>query len=214
MLNDESICNFDKIAFIVKKKCPATSASRDVLFHTLSHFVWTKFLLGGNTGEIILWTRAQSEEKHFVHVTDQRVDTAWSSIENFAQITYANYLCCDECITTQPIADFSQCFDVLIASFTSDAKSGAKFSFMETCCVSILKYTRQYFFHPGFQPHLCTYGTEETADDAMAPLLESMGKWTTWSQVDLFLFLPLPGTGKCLLPPCNSRELRIVELTE
>ena len=50
------------------------------------HFVWTKVLLDGNVGEIILWTRAQSKENNFSHVTDQLVDTARSSIDNFAQI--------------------------------------------------------------------------------------------------------------------------------
>ena len=67
---------------------------------------------------------------------NQRVNTMWSSVNKFAQIIEANFLCRDECVTTQSITDFGHRFGVLVTRFTSNAQSSAKFPFMDTCCVS------------------------------------------------------------------------------
>ena len=40
-------------------------------------------------------------KNHSPHVVDQRVDTTWSSVNNFAQIIEANCLCRDECFTNK-----------------------------------------------------------------------------------------------------------------
>ena len=79
--------------------------SRDVLFHALSTLSGQRSSRTAILVKSFFWTRAPSGESHSSHVTDQRVDTAWSSINNIAQIILANFLCCDECITTQSIAD-------------------------------------------------------------------------------------------------------------
>ena len=89
------------------------------------HHVWTRVLLDDNTvllddntAGIILWIRAQSKENHFKHVVAQRVDTTWSSANNFEKTIEANFLCRDESVASQSIADFRHRFDVLITRFT------------------------------------------------------------------------------------------------
>ena len=71
-------------------------------------------------------------------MTDQRVNTTRCSIDNFAQIVEANFLCRDECVTTQSVKDFGHGFDVLIANFASYAKYSAKFPLVKTRCISVV----------------------------------------------------------------------------
>ena len=117
------------------QECPTTSSSRDIL-HTL-------YILSGHgssrttpLADLFFGFVYSQREYHSSHMTNPRVDTTRSSVNNFAQIIEANFLCRDECVTTQSVTDFGHRFDVLITSFTSNAKSSAKFPFVETCCVS------------------------------------------------------------------------------
>ena len=68
------------------------------------------------------------------------IDTACSSINNFAQIIDASFLCPDDSVATQSVADFRHRFNILITSFTSDAQSSAEFPFMEIAASPLQMY--------------------------------------------------------------------------
>ena len=110
---------------------PGVSSNAVVARRTVSDF-----LPDGRTGEIILQTRVLSRDR----ICWISVSITWSSVNNFAQIVEAKSLWRDECVATQSITKFCQCFNVLITSFTSNALSSAKFPFMETCCVSVTDF--------------------------------------------------------------------------
>ena len=105
---------------------------------------------------------------------------------NVAQILEASFLCRDDCVTSQSVTDFGYRFDVLITSFTSNAKWSAKFPFVETCCVStvdICACTRFSVIPRSVLAASRKFYTEETAEEAMAPQLIEK-RWITPSQVD------------------------------
>ena len=88
------------------QESPTTSSSRDILFHALSIS-----LDKGRPGQQY-WRNDSldsclvEEENCTSHMTYQRVDTTRSSVNKFEQINEANFLCRNECVTTQSVTDF------------------------------------------------------------------------------------------------------------
>ena len=109
---------------------------------------------------------------------NQRVDSTWSSINNFARIIEANFLCRDECVATQSVTDFGHRFEKLITSFNSNAQLCVEF-------LSMVKCMRQYLFQRGFQPH-CARKAQRKLQMMPWRHNEIQQRWITRSQVDLF----------------------------
>ena len=106
----------------------------------------------------------------------------WSSIEHFAQIIEANFLCRDECVATQSVTDFGHRFDVLITRFYSNAQSCAEFPFMETCCVSVVDTCACTRFS-----RISSSITQRNCRGWHGATNKRKRKLITWSQVDLKL---------------------------
>ena len=119
----------------LNQECPATSSSRDILFHTFSHFVWTRVLQDGSIGGTILWIRLQSRENI------PRICGLPSTISHrFSKPTSCAATNASPRSPTQTldIASVYHCFGVLVTSFTGNSKSSAKFSLVETYCITVV----------------------------------------------------------------------------
>ena len=120
----------------LNQECPATSSSRDILFHSLAILSRQLSSRTAVLAEKFCGFVFSQGKIHSSHVLNQRVNTAWSSVNNFPQIIEANFLCRDGCVTTQSVTNFGHRFGVLITRLTSKAHSSAKFPFKETSCVN------------------------------------------------------------------------------
>ena len=131
--------------------CPTTSSSRDILFQTL-FTVWTRVLQNRSSGGMSIEIRVQSKEKQFF----ARNESTCRYHAVFRSILYKSSK------------------SILLSrrmhhhAVPNNAKSSAKFPFVESCCIS--------------QIDICTcmcsassrhYNTEETAEETMEPLLET-----------------------------------------
>ena len=90
----------------LNQECPATSSPRDILLHTFS-------VLSGqgppgrqHGRNNYLDSCSVKGKNHSSHMTNQCVNATWSSVNDFKQITEANFLCRDDCVTAQSITDF------------------------------------------------------------------------------------------------------------